>query len=361
MNAVDEFEPVSWGEVRDHLISRLMMDEDWTVDDGTSLSWWPTPLVMHIDVIEEGTYPDSTENWMRVRASTPIVALGEEQGRAIASQHAPSFPVGAVVFADGHLSLQTIFSFNPRNRGLLSWFHQAVLIQAATALSIAATLQESAGLSIPQVPHPVSGIRSGVDDLITIYGGETLGLPVDHDMFGLFQNIRPTLRNMMTGFGYQLGFSGDDVDFFNWGFAGDDPSNPLGQGAFDVGVGFMPGAEHEQRLGPGLVLIARLLPPGVAFDTTQASYANEDLSKMSHASLFGYATGPEAEAMGSTLIGMVPHLTMSEWSKMTSEDFATLVVNAIFHIAATAQMFRREILNIHWPPDPSGQENGESL
>lgn len=351
MSDADTFEPVSWVEVRDHLASRLMMDDEWTVDHADSISWWPTPLVMQIAPVEQGTYPGSTDNWLRIRASTLIASLDEERGRVTATEYSSRYPVGVVVFADGLLSLQTIFSFNPRNRGLLTWFHQAILIQAATALSIAGELQESHGIEIPQVPHPTSGVRTGVDELVRIYGDETLGLPVDHDMFGVFQALRPTLREMMAGVGYTVGFIGEDVDFFNWGFASDDPNDPLGQGAFDVGVGFMRGAEHEKRLGPGLMVMARLLPPGVTFDEVQTSYANEDLSKMSHASLFGHATGPDAGPVGSTLIGMIPHLTMSEWSRQPREHFANLVVSAIFHIAATAQMFRRDVLGIHWPPD----------
>lgn len=356
-------EAVSWSEVRDHLVSRLMMDAEWTVQTESSLSWWPTPLVMHIDVVEEGQFPNSNENWIRVRAMTPIALMDEERGRAIASEYSPDYPVGALVFSEGELSLQTVLSLNPRNRGLLSWFHESILIQSATALSLAVSLQEAEAATVPQSPHPVSGIRSGVDDLVRIYGGETFAMQVNQNMFELFQSIRPRLREMMVDLGYQIGFSNDEVDFFNWGFASDDPNNPLGNGAFDVGVGFMRGTQLEEQFGPGLAVVARILPPGVSFDDKQASYANEELVKMPQVSLFGCVTGgPDIEVQGSTLTGMIPHNTMSEWSYgWINGDFAVNVFNAVTHVTAAAQKFRRDVLNIHWPPatiEGAGVDNG---
>lgn len=360
MVETDEFAPVSWAEVRDHLVRRLMIDAEWMAETESSLSWWPTPLVMHIEVIEEDQFPNSHENWIQVRATMPIASFDEERGRVIASEYSPDFPVGAVVFSDGELSLQTIFSLNPRNRGLLSWFHESILIQSATALSIAVSLQETEGATITQLPHPVSGFRSGVDELVRVYGGEAFGMEIDEHVLKLFEWIRPELRELMIDFGYQLGFSNDEVDFFNWGFASDDPGNPLGNGAFDVGVGFMRGTKLEERFGPSLVLVARLLPPGIAFDDLQASYANEDLSKLPQVSLFGRATGgPDAEVQGSTLTGMVPYNTLREWSYgWESGDFSVNVFNAVTHLTAAAQMFRREVLNIHWPVEPMTEDPG---
>lgn len=34
---------VTWKEVKDHLMRRLMMDEEWLTEGDQELTWWPTP------------------------------------------------------------------------------------------------------------------------------------------------------------------------------------------------------------------------------------------------------------------------------------------------------------------------------
>ena len=105
MDDTGDFGSVTFAEVKEHLVSRLMMDEEWTVDNDSSLSWWPTPLVMNIEAVEEGMFPDSNENWIRVRACTPIAPFEEERGRAIAGEYCSKFPVGAVVYSPATVGL----------------------------------------------------------------------------------------------------------------------------------------------------------------------------------------------------------------------------------------------------------------
>ena len=354
------FEPVTWLEARDHLVRRLMMDQEWVAEAENQLTWWPTPLPMTIEVIESGVYPGSSDNWLRIRASTPIGSMEEVLGRELASEHAASFPVGAIVFRDGELSLQTTLLMNPRNRSLLSLFHNSLLIQAAESLRIAIELNGLDDVGVNPSPHPVSGVRDGVDELVRIYAGDALNFAVDNDVLERYEAVRPMMRDVLVGLGYRPGFSNGEVDFFNLGFDADDPSDPLGQGAFDFAVGFSPESDTDRRFGPSLVVMARVLPPGVAFTSTEASYANEDLADLSHASVLGYVSGPSAGPAGSTLTGIIPHLALSEWSKLPPISFTNTIVNAVIHIASSAQMFRREVLHIEWPPASDQQDNERS-
>ncbi len=348
-----EFTPVSWAEVRDHLVARLMMDPEWLVEAPDALRWWPTPLPMTIEVIGSGTFEGSAENWIRVSGSTLVAEVDESLGRHLACEHGGDYPVGTVVYRDGGLHLMTIYSFNPRNRGLLAWFHETLLIQAAQALELAVQLIELEGVHVPTPPHPQSGERDDVDELVHIYGSGELKLPVDPTPLERFAIIRPELRETILSRGFKTGFSNDEVDFFNLGFSADDP-DALPNGAFDFGVGFMHGTDLDRRLGPSLRITARLLPPGVSFDNDEVTYANEALCDLEGTSVFGYVSGRELSQSGSSLWATVPHLTLAEWANLPPEDFHVLVLNAIWHVTAAAQLMRRDVLGIQWPPDDSG-------
>lgn len=346
------FPPVSWTEVRDHLVTRLMMDAEWIAEAPDRLWWWPTPLPMDITVIGSGTFEGSSENWLRVSGSTLVAEVDETLGRQLATVHNGDFPVGTVTYRDGGLHLTTIYCCNPRNRGLLSWFHQALLIQAGHALDLAARLSEMDGVLVPTPPHPSSGTRDDVDELVRIYGGDGLSLPVDPATLERFAVIRPELRDAILSGGYEEGFSNDEVDFFNLGFGAED-ALALADGAFDFGVGFMHGTELDRRLGPSLRITARLLPPGVSFDGEQVAHANEAICALEGMSVFGFVSGLEQSQVGSSLWATVPHLTLAEWANLPPDVLRTNVLNAVWHVVATAQTMRRDVLGIVWPPEDS--------
>lgn len=175
----DEFPRVTWEEVRDHLVQRLIMDAEWIVEQADHLVWWPTPLPMSIRVIDSGEFPDSPDNWLRVSGTTRIAVVEEGLGRELMGEYNADYPVGSFVYVDGAIYLTTIYAINPRNRSLLCWFHQALLIQAASALGLAAEWAEFDGVEIPRLPHPISGERDDVDELVRIYGRDELNYSVD--------------------------------------------------------------------------------------------------------------------------------------------------------------------------------------
>ena len=349
-----DFPPVAWSDIRDHIVTRLMMDPEWTVEGDESLMWWPTPLPMTIEVVGSGTFPDSPENWIRVRGETLIAEVDDSRGRDIASEYLNVFPTGVLTYRDGWLRLSTIYSFNPRNRTLLEWFHESLLIQAVTALEFAAELEESKGIQVNPASHPSSGQRDDVDELCRIYVGEELGLPVDNGVSDRYAFIRPSLRDAILQDDYQRGFSNEEVDFFNSGF-GFDEIGPLDEGAFDFGIGFMPGTALDAKLGPSLRITARILPPGVTFDEEQVTYANEALCNLVDTSVFGYISGPENEPSGSCVWAVVPHLTLAGWSRLDPLSFQTSILNAVWHVTAAAQRLRRDVLGIDWQPDRAGE------
>ena len=339
---------VSWKEIRDHLVGRLMMDEEWIVDTPNQLVWWPSPLPVSVRVVEQGSFPGSTENWIQVSASTRIAVVEEELGRELACDLNNRFRVGALVYLEDSLHLITNYAFNPRNRSLLAWFHQAILIQASTALDLVGEVSHIKGVEIPSIQHPTSGERFDVDELVDIYGTEQLNFDVDEGVEEQFELIRSQIAEFFLGNGYQLGFSNDEVDFFNLGFDSDDPDALL-DGAFDCAVGFMRGTILERKLGPSLLIKARVLPLGVYFMEDEVTRANEALCKFVGTSLFGYVSGPEMEDDGSCLWSVVPHLTLAEWSKLGPRAFRDSVVNAIVHVTAAAKTLRRDFVGIDWP------------
>lgn len=346
----EEFPRVTWSEVRDHLKERLMMDAEWTVEGPDRLEWWPSPLPMAIEVIDSGDFPNSNENWLRVIGTTLIAKTNDRRGRKLANEHAHEYPVGALVYSEGALSLHTIYSFNPRNRTLLAWFYQALLVQASVAVKLAISWNGLRGVRVKTPAHPSSGMRDDVDELVHIYGKNQLNFPVDMIAMNLLESMRPLLREGILAQGdWRPGFSNGEVDFFNFGFDSDDPSGPLQNGAFDFAIGVMPDTDLSRGLGPSLQIIARLLPPGVALDAKQVISANNALAGLTDVSVFGFISGPEQSDVGSNVWATVPHITLAEWANLGPEKFRDSVLNAVWHVTASAQRFRREILGIEWP------------
>ena len=350
-----EFPRVTWDELREHLVTRLMMDPEWIVDGPDRLDWWPTPLPMMIQVLDEGTFPDSTENWLRVSGSTRIADVEESLGRQLASEYAPDYPVGALIYQDGALYLTTIYSFNPRNRTLLDWFHESLLIQSAVALELAREWTDIDGIAVDTPPHPSSGVRDDVDDLVRIYEGDELGVDTREAALEHFALIRPLLRDTFIRNGYHPSFSNGEVDFYNFGFEADD-TEALTNGAFDFALGFMNGMDLERKLGPSLRIAARVLPPGVSFDAEQVTHVNNALCDLPFTGVFGHVSGPELSEGGSQLWATVPHLTLVGWVPNII-DYQNSVLNAVWHVTAAAQTLRREVLGIDWPQQNGGESD----
>ena len=325
-----------------------MMDDEWILDGPDSIEWWPSLLPMTISVIQSGTFSDSGENFLRVSATTELGRTDEQLGIELASKYHRALPVGAVVYADGALRLTTIYCFGPRNRSLLTWFKQALLIQSSAAIQLARDLNEVDGVEVQSRMHPITGFRSDVDDLVKIYGVDSLIFAIDDGVVGHYNELRPRLRDLFVNTGYSPGFSNDEVDFYNLGFAADEPG-ALQRGGFDFGIGFMRGTDLEKKIGPFLRIMARILPPGSAFDMVQTAYANEDLCDLDITSVFGFISGPESADGGSCLVASVPYLTLLEWSKLGDDAFVYSVANAAFHVVLAAQRFRHDVLGIEWP------------
>lgn len=337
---------VTWEEARQHLVSRLMIDEEWAITRERTLTWWASSLPTTIEVTGEGGFPTGSDNWIRLTGSTAVARVNVDQAETIAALYRSRFPVGVLTFVDNQLKLSTTFSFNPQNRSLLPWFHQCLLIQGVVALEIAKQLEGIDGVVIARTPHPTSGLRVDVDELVEIYRDSMFRLPVDEVTLGRYAEIRPRIRSTMRTLGYEMGYSDEEVDFYSllsWANDEDSSSNPS---AFDVGVGLMPGSEAEERFGPCLMISARILPPGVNFHEPETTRANHDLASLATSSVFGFIAGDESGEGGGQMRSLVPHLTLCEWSNLDDEEFALSVVNAILHVCGAALAFRREFLGI---------------
>jgi hypothetical protein len=328
---------VTWADVREHMINRLMIDAEWKVDGDEEFTWWPTPFAQRVAVSSAGDFDDG-ENWIRVTASTAIASADEDLGVRLAFDYAHWYPVGALIWNEGWLSLTTSLSLNPRCRGLLDWLHQAALIQAAVALRLASEWRDTDGIELSESAHPESGPRHDADELVEIYACDRFGLQSVSDVRKCYENARPHLRDALLGGGYAPGYVNEDVDYFT-----------LDDDGFDLGIGFLPHAWQTERYGLGLFVRARILGYGQAFDEQHTNLANTDIAMTILASQFGRVTGgEEAELSGSLMEAYIPHATLAEWRK-DPQQMAVSISNAAAHVAAVAQMFRHRILGFPWP------------
>ena len=331
---------VSWFEVRDHLKRRLMMDDEWIVEDDGALVWWPTPFPMRIGVHGEGEFPDG-DNWLHVCAETDIAFTEDESlGIEAAAAYRHRYPTGTLIYEEGWLRLCTAIALNPLGRSVLSAFHESVLIQASVALDLAAEWAEVDGLlwrDGTALAHPTSGERSDVDELVRIYGPHFRSpheIPprIERTTAATWEHARAFVRANYVRQGWLQGFSNEEVDYF---YADDD-------NLVELAIGVTPDDWRIEKFGLGMTIWGRLLPGGVAFDDHDANQMNIALVREFVLTVLGHITGGEQEqARGSILNSYLPFNPWAEYASQGPAEMAVSVGNVAAASGMVSRTFRR--------------------
>ena len=154
---------------------------------------------------------------MRVTATTETLQVADEAlGLQIVMEANRQFPYGAFILRDGIVRATSSVALNPLCRGMLTAFHQAVLIQATVAHEVAISFGDAPGATVSLASsHPQSGPREDPDELLEIYSGEVCSLPLVEGPDTYLSSARPIYRRLLLDGGLGEGFSNDKVDFFN--------------------------------------------------------------------------------------------------------------------------------------------------
>ncbi len=331
---------VSWAEVRDHLKNRLMMDDEWIVEDDESLVWWPTPLPLHIGLLSEGEFPNG-DNWLHVCAETDIAYTEDESlGIEAAAAYRHRYPTGTLIYEDGWLRLCTAIALNPLGRNVLSAFHESVLIQASVALDLSVEWTEVDGLlwrDGTALAHPTSGERSDVDELVRIYGPHFRSpheIPprIERTTAATWAHARAYLRDNYIRQGWLQGFTNEEVDYF---YADDD-------NLVELAIGVNPDDWRIEKFGAGVTIWGRLLPGGAAFDDHDANLMNIALIREFPLTVLGHITGGEGEKdRGSILNAYLPFNPWAEYASRGPADMAVAVGNVAAASGMVSRTFRR--------------------
>ena len=324
----------TWQIAREHLVGRLLIDEEWILDGDGELVWWPWFLPQRITsaVHHEQHGGGPVDSWLHLRATTQVLRVADaEQGHAITEWANSAHPAGAFVWRDGIVELTSTAGIRSRDSGLLNHFHHACLIQTSLAHEIAQELADEEGVSIPRHDHPRSGARQTPDELLSIYGDHA-PLPLAPALTTALAVARPLYRQRLLDLGFAEGWSNDEVDYVD---------APEGM---DVAVGRLEGSEAERRWGTGLVVLARWMPPGWLPDPGVVNMLNDVLTSDPRATGLGWVAGGErAEQYGMHTRTYLGQALLAEHAARP-EVLATAVVNAALHAFDAACLLR--------PPSP---------
>jgi hypothetical protein len=324
--------PISWEEVKDHMVARLFIDPEWSQEGLNRFTWWPWFLRQDLYVEASGSFDDGS-NWIRVRVEVPICTAPESLGLGLVEDANARFPLGVFTWSDGLISLGSTWALNPLSRQLLSLLHEQALAQATFAHEQAIVWQELDDVELLTSAHPRNGPRNVQDDLLEIYAGDELSLPQVYDLKYALEAARPVVKQIMLAHGWEEGFSADDVDFYN------------GSG-FDMAVGLIPDSPQARKFGYGLVVMIRLAPSPATLTRREANYANLDVAGLVEVSqLAPIVTGPVAQTFGSHMRGYLPAGYLAE-HRSSTDRLAVAITNALAHMAASVAQFRQQHLNI---------------
>ena len=328
---VAELPLITWDEVEQFLIRRLMMDDDWTTRAEGVLTWYPWFLPQKTYVQAEGRYGDWTpDNWLTVRSVVEIAAMPKPLGVGIACELNKDFHLGVFIYSDGILSVQSSLKLNPLSRSLLSLFHNQVLAQVTIAHQVALELIEDGDVVLLEKSHPVSGARTEPDELLNFYRHELSPELIPDDFLPALHEARSKhLKDSMTQMGWTIGLDNDEVTFFEsrhvW-----------------AGVGIIDDGFDWKRFGPGLTIhaIPALQNSGFRLDAEGANELNLLVAQSGEFSQFGsfQAVGEGSpEGSASSLVSYLPMAFLAE-SRENPREMSIAINNGTVHASSAVQI-----------------------
>jgi len=153
--------------LQEELRTRLMVDDEWVVIDGSEWTWWPTAAPIRISVgPPQVVCGDIT---YRVTARCPLVEgvalddLDRMERLDLWNRDASFF---ALVHDEDSATIDAVcaFSAHSGNEAIWKLFSAALVLMANFGMAVGPLADEFAGRPV-QVPHPISGLRSDADEL----------------------------------------------------------------------------------------------------------------------------------------------------------------------------------------------------
>ena len=324
-----DYPPITWQEAREHLIRRLFIDDEWRVDHDQGFSWWPWFLRQDVAVAatDQGTGIDRPDTLLRVTATTETVRVPDEAtGLHLVAEANRTFPFGAFILRDRTVVATSSVALNPLCRGMLTAFHQAMLVQATAAHQIADSYVSEPGVEILASDHPRSGARAEPDELLRIYAGDECALPPLDGFAQYLAAARPIYRELLIRAGLEPGFCIDDIDLFN--ITG-----------MDIAISPTDGTPLGRRFGSGLVLQTRFLNPGERMPPSAVNALNQEISRQADASQLGPVLGDnDAIGYGLHTWTCLDQGFLGSVRGSTPDQLAMEIANAVYHAAAAVRL-----------------------
>lgn len=330
-----DFPNVSWAEVRDHLVKRLLLDDESIIHGDEEYRWWPAFLCQRVFKESEGSFNDSSpDNWMEIVAETEIGRMDDDLGFALSDAINSEFVHGAAIFNEGLLKLRTSFAFNPLNRSLLKVFHEYVLSQATIAHEIVINWKDIEGIEFAYSKHPVRGDRENWDDLLGVFwGDEYSGGEILPDYQAALDQARMLIPKMMEKEGWEPGFSNEDVNFFTFGHG-------------SVGMGVRPADPENKKYGPGIYIYANNLKFQHSLEADESNFMNIIASELDGASQLGsFVSKNYIGESAARVTSFIPYGPLAE-SRFNPLDMAILITNVATHVVNSC-MGVFSVLDLH--------------
>ncbi|MBI3965049.1 MAG: hypothetical protein HY329_05375 [Chloroflexi bacterium] len=158
-------------EILDFVYQKLQIDDEWSVRESRSFTWWAHQLAQRIWI--DGPVSEFGGQYYRIHAETEVVcdvSVTDRLHEALAAMNA-NVTMSALVCdeATGRVVFHCSANFRRENRQAIAQaFFQAAAIQAATAAAQAEPLAQILGGRVADSAHPTSGARWQPDDLLSI-------------------------------------------------------------------------------------------------------------------------------------------------------------------------------------------------
>ncbi|MSY45028.1 MAG: hypothetical protein F2686_05310, partial [Actinobacteria bacterium] len=173
-------DPVDLGPtIIDDLVAKFMIDDEWIVIGNRGFDWWGGPLPLAIQTSEPTlAWGDLT---VRVAATCTVVEdVRIDEDDAINLISSLTFATSGQLMgvstavsigwaydpATRSVTATTVGYFHEGNLGVLITYSAAVLLRYDEALRMAFELAKQLQGTVPQRPHPSSGLRSDTDELL---------------------------------------------------------------------------------------------------------------------------------------------------------------------------------------------------
>ena len=245
-----------WVRIARTFHTALNFDPQWHVENDHSITWWPNFLSQ---TIEADTFFMAGENpsqdiIVRVKIETPVCLYSDQVWAENVCHGENTFiPYGAFVAQDGLLKLTASICISPLNFEMTQLLHEIALVHLAAATKLAYYIADNNvdGVTVVISEHPESGPRVIPDELARLFLSDHLSRSdlFDEEMESAVRDSLPDVKAWFLDNGYTAGWEGEDVFFV------DHPKLNAG-----IGIGFPLVKEFPERYGPGLQIMASILP-----------------------------------------------------------------------------------------------------